>query len=740
MASLDDLKIVLQSIDNTMAEQKSSMLSLVGLQQETVNQISGQTSIFSNMITALETKNRLASVDTNQAQPTEAQENKSMGAAVGAAAAPGVGAGIGAAGGLIGLGAGIAGFMAALSVGSMGLDWLGADYSGLSDAFASFSDAMENLSPAAMIALAGASAIAAGTSSFKNLYGLGTASGMVGLGAGISGFLIGLSLGEVGLSWIGNDYTSLGGALASFSDAIGSLTLEAVGIIGGIATIAVANTALGGNPKSLAANMTGLAAGIAGFLGGLVLTDIGLDWITSISGADGSGLTSAFKMFSESVSALTPESAIILGGLLGIASKFTINPVTIAKGMGGIAAGIGGFLGGLVLADVGLQWLSDIGGADGGALVAAAKMFNDIILALSPESMAALGVLMLAAPLGGSIATGLPAIGVGLAGFLAALAGADAAISVLSSMTGGEPGEGLKSLFTNIFQGIGAAKELEGVDLLGLGAGLISVSAGLAAFGVGSIISGLGQAASAIIGFFTGESAFDQIMKIADNADGLVKGGEALDKITSALSKFADIKISGIDLDFKELAIDLGRAIPFLDALANGGPVKGSAGWFGEDINFPKGLLNPSLRLDEMADAISKINLVLGNTTELTVNPSQGATSGTQTNAQESIGVVPTAQSASIKESVAAAVAESPVISRESESIMLEAQAQTIKSFQAQAELVESRSRDKAQPVAVVDSSSRTDARTFVGGTTNTTIITPRSSNDLDYGLPRSVQ
>jgi len=93
-----------------------------------------------------------------------------------------------------------------------------------------------------------------------------------------------------------------------------------------------------------------------------------------------------------------------------------------------------------------------------------------------------------------------------------------------------------------------------------------------------------------------------------------------------------------------------------------------------------------------------------------------------------------------VLDSASKAAEESELISRTAEQSRLESEAQRIKSFQAQAELVESRSRDKAQPVAVVDSSSRTDARTFVGGTTNTTIITPRSSNDLDYGLPRSVQ
>ncbi len=745
MASLDDLKIVLESIDNSMIEQKSSMINLIGLQQQTVDQISNQSTLISNMISVQETRNRLSSADTDVVPQQEQSKDKSMGSAVGAAAAEGIGGGIGAAAGLAGIGAGIAGFMAALSIGSVGLDWLGADYSGLGDAFASFSDAMENLSPTAILTLAGASAIAAQTSSFKNLYGLGTASGLTGLGAGISGFLIGLSLGDIGLGWIDNDYSNVGQALASFSDAIGNLSIEAVSLLGGLAAVAIANTAFKGNAKSLAMSMAGISAGIGGFLGGLVLTDVGLDWITSITGADGSALISAFQMFNDSMSALSPTSILALGSIMAAAAALPkMSPSSFAKNMTGIGAGIGGFMAGLSAGDVGIEWINSIPAGSGEGLVSSFKIFNDAIMALSPTAMAALGVLMAAAgPLGGSVATGLPLIGVGLAGFMTALAGADTAITALSSMTDGEPGEGLKSLFTNIFEGIGAAKELNGVDLLTLGPGLVSVATGLAAFGVGSIISGLGQAAAAIISFFTGESAFDQIMKIADNADDLVKGGEALDKIAAALNRFASIKISEIDLDFTEFAKNLGQAIPFLDKLANGGTVEGSGSWWGlgEDINFPKGLLDPSLKLTEMADAISKVNFVLGQsggqTNQASVNQSQAAAIN---QSEAAAAEIASAGIPSVYQSVTAATNEtllsSEIITKHTER-MIELSQNIIKSL----EIIESSVAPKETKPTNVSYSPITNApsNTYVGGTTNTTIITPRSSNDLDYGLPRPV-
>jgi hypothetical protein len=622
---------------------------------------------------------------------------------------------------------------------------------------------MENLSPAAMTALAGAAAIAAGTASLKNLYGLGTASGMTGLGAGISGFLVGLSIGEIGLSWVGNDYSAVGGALASFSEAIGNLTTGAVTLFAGVAAIAIANQAFGGDAKSLAKNMTGVAAGIAGFLGGLVLTDIGLDWITGISGADGSGLSTVFKMFSDSVGSLSPESLLVLGGLAAVATKFDADPKRTAKNMFGVSAGIAGFLGGLVLTDIGLDWITGISGTDGSDLNGAFKLFNDSVTGLSVESVAILGGLLGIASKftinPATIAKNMFGISAGIAGFLGGLVLADKGLSWLDGIpsgsgeglvsafkmfndiilslsteamsalavgdgitqliamgTGGEPGAGLKALFTNVFQGVAAAKELDGIDLVGLGAGLISVSAGLAAFGVGSIISGLGQAGAAIIAFFTGESAFDQIMKIADNADGLVKGGEALEKITSALSKFADIKISGINLDFKQLAIDLGRAIPFLDALAHGGPVEGSGSWWGEDINFPKGLLNPSLQLDEMADAIAKVNFVLGKSN---VNPNvqQSAASATaESNLTGAQGNIP--MDGAIRET-------STRIQQEQErSARLEAE-------------IERRTAASAQAAASINAPTYapTDARaaTYVGGPTYINNMS-NSDSELSFG------
>ena len=781
-ATLDDLKDVLESIKIAVTEQKD---------------------ILSGMLQMQVTRDRLASVDTSNSTVNNVTGSTS----VAQSSSENGNIGLGLAGGLTGLGAGIAGFMASLSIGSMGLAWLGNDYTGLEDAFENFSKAVEKLSPEAIATIAGASVIAASTSSLKNLYGLGTASGMVGLGAGISGFLIGLALGDVGLGWIDNDYSNLGNALQSFSSAVENISLGTISTIAGIAGIAIANTAFGGNALSLALSMTGVAAGIAGFMGGLSLADSGLNWLRATTGADGSSLASAFKMFDDSIGMLSPLSIIALSGIVAAAAILPASSsIAIAANMTGVAAGISGFMGGLALGDAGLNWLQNIAGGDGSSLAAAFKMFDESVSSLSPTSILSLGGLILASaalpamasvsiaanmtgigagiaglmagltigekgiswinsiPSGSgpgivstfkifneavmaldpkallavgaliaagaaigatgvgsvAVAAGLTGIGAGIAGFMSAIAVGDSITKILSMVTGGEPGEGLGKLFTNIFTGISSIKLLEGANLKELGDGLLSVAGGLGEFGKSTITAGLALATSAILEFFGAESAFDQIAKIADDAEKLEKGGNALDKIAGALTKFSEIKISANQFDFKQLAMNLGMAVPFLEALAYGGPVPGTEGLLpefmgGGPIVFKKGLLDPSLRLDEMAEAISKVNYTLGVTQER-----------------------PTS---TVQESATAALAESAVASGTAESIRMQREAEIIKVAQIQADFIVIKNPGGSGSTNInADNSVKNDARTYVGGPTYIGgPAAPRTYPHLNHGLPSGV-
>lgn len=91
-------------------------------------------------------------------------------------------------------------------------------------------------------------------------------------------------------------------------------------------------------------------------------------------------------------------------------------------------------------------------------------------------------------------------------------------------------------------------------------------------------------------------------------------------------------------------------------------------------------------------------------------------------------------------ESAADAVAESPIAQADAERIRLEKEDAAVREFQAKNTLIEKQAQTQGGTVAV--DAKQIDARniTTVGGSTSTTIITPRSGNDLDYGLPRGIQ
>lgn len=612
MATLDDLQDVLLSIDRTMTDQKDLLTNMFNLQQ---------------------TRDRLSSVDTST-QQTPAQTFTSNAAG---AAGTGIGAGVGIAGGLIGMGAGIAGFMAALSVGSMGLEWLGADYTGLSEAFASFSDAMENLSPAAMATLAAAATISASTASFKNLYGLGTASGMTGLGAGIGGFMIGLSLGEIGLSWVGNDYSNLGEAFASFSDAITNLSTEAVTVFGGIAGIALANQAFGGSPLSLIASMGGVAAGIAAFLGGLVLTDVGLDWITKVSGADGAGLKSAFKLFNDSVGALSDTNAIVaMGAILAAGTAAGISSgvggigagVGIASVMTGIGAGIAGLMIGLVGGGIAIDWINKASGLDSGALVGAFKLFNDSVGALNNENaIKALGAIVVAGTAAGlltnaggvgagvGIAGVMTGIGAGIAGLFIGLATGGKIVDLIESIPGGD-GDGLVSVFKMFNDSIVAItpeaierlKDLTTLGGLDIAGALTGLSAGVVAMmgaeGLQSLTGIISDGFKNTVDYIFGTNYADQKSPSVFQAlvDGLepIKDFdiapvntfiETLDSLTAAFERLSNIDAGGgVQTNVFNMLKNIGGVLGIMPFLLRGGYYRGQAAGYGDNIDFgPEG-------------------------------------------------------------------------------------------------------------------------------------------------------
>jgi len=160
------------------------------------------------------------------------------------------------------------------------------------------------------------------------------------------------------------------------------------------------------------------------------------------------------------------------------------------------------------------------------------------------------------------------------------------------------------------------------------------ISAGILAFTTADFLGTLADVGQTILGFFGVQSPFEKIMEIADKSEDLIQGAEALEKIANALTAFGNISVSKIRIDFEQLATDLGKAIPLLRGLATGGVV--GAGWLSRGIDFEKGILDPELRLNEIADRINLVRKALG----ADITAGQQTVSEISVGTQEDIAVV----------------------------------------------------------------------------------------------------
>jgi hypothetical protein len=371
--------------------------------------------------------------------------------------------GVKAATGLGAMGLAITAFLGGLLAGDLvfsSVSALGGDlkFDGMKSALTGFSDMILGINPDSLAVLGGI----IGLSAVTGLVGkdsMGAAKALGSMGLGISAFLGGLLAGDLlldGVSALGGniDFAALTTTLGGFSNAIGALTPEAAaalaGILGasGVMSIAAKGTGLAA-ALSTAAIMTGIGAGISGLMIGLTAGNAGIEWINNISGANGDGLVSAFKMFNDAVGALNNENAIIaLGAIVaaGTAAGLATNVGGVGAGIGiaavmtGIGAGIAGLFIGLSAGGKIVDLIESIPGGDGDGLVSVFKMFNDSIVAITPEAIDRLKDLTSLG--GGDIVKTLG----GLSAGVVAMFGADGLTSI-----GGMITDGLKNAVDYIF-------------------------------------------------------------------------------------------------------------------------------------------------------------------------------------------------------------------------------------------------------------------------------------------------
>ena len=190
-----------------------------------------------------------------------------------------------------------------------------------------------------------------------------------------------------------------------------------------------------------------------------------------------------------------------LGGLALLAKAVGGGVAKILASLGPAGVGLGAFFLGLAGAEAIIQKFASKDAGEG-----IKKLLTNLAEGLSAfgkKEFLALGTVLAAGiifPKG--TAKGLVAVGVGMAGFFTALAGADA----LMSMMGGDQGENLKKLLTNIAGGLSAfgSKEFAALGAaMGSGAllALFPGGAQAAALGIGAIGVGIGAFITSLAGF-----------------------------------------------------------------------------------------------------------------------------------------------------------------------------------------------------------------------------------------------
>ena len=395
--------------------------------------------------------------------------------------------------------------------------------------------------------------------------GMGFAKGMIGLGAGIGGFAIALGGAAMILSLMGTDGSALTSIITNFFDAF---TPENAAKMGVIVVVAGLLSALKVSGARMAAMMTAIGAGIAGFAGGILIgSKIAGYGLAALGGLDTTSLTTLLHGF---FSAFTPEIAAGVGvivTLAAVAAKLLITPLQMAAGMTGIGAGIAGFSIGILLAD-GAAKLGEMANLDGSSLK---TLISNFMGAFDGIGIVALGALIIAGAAVGivpggvvAVVAGMTAIGAGIAGFMVPLLAAD----WIAGLGGDNAGGNLATLLTNIGKGIGgflggfAGETFEqmkmidgdklaqiGKGILNLGLGMVAFAGGRAAGGIADIAGGIGNAIGSLFGSEKKGPlhVFAEISKDKSiDADRLTALGGGIFNLARGLGAFAAVNSTGL--------------------------------------------------------------------------------------------------------------------------------------------------------------------------------------------------
>ena len=334
-----------------------------------------------------------------------------------------------------------------------------------------------------------------------------------------------------------------------------------------------------------AATLGALGFGIGAFFTGLSLGDKAQAMIGTDMSATKKNMITLGEAFAE-----TPvEGLVAMGVAAAVGSKF--GSMKGALKMGFFGAGIGAFFSGLALGDKGMSLLN----TDGSALKNMMVSLGEGLNAFSGTSLIALGGLIaFGSAFGAAAAVGLPLLGVGLAGFFGAFDLAAAA---------GVDGSGLGTMLGNLASGLAPLSELNGDNLIDVGAGMTALGVGMVALFGGKAIGAVFD----FIGNIFGGDDEDMFTKLynglqplstlnADNLKGLGDISSVIDGLADSLDRLIDMDYDAVNDSIGDFGKTMAYAIPMLAAMKGRGtgenPYVVGEGWFDgqKKLDFSPGI------------------------------------------------------------------------------------------------------------------------------------------------------
>jgi len=508
--------------------------------------------------------------------------------------------GLGLGVGIAAVGAGLAGFIAAITgVGS--LSFTGENLPEQAKNIALGMNEFAKMDNRAVAMIGGLLAGGVILSKFSGITGLVKAPiGMAAVGLGLGGFMAGLAAASEGMDFVGLDldaFPEQAGNLVAGMNELSGLNDKALIIMGSMIGAGVLLSqfkgGVGGVTKA-AVGMTAVGLGIGGFMAGVAAAG-------DLTGFTGENFATQTKNMVAGIKELESLSEASVAGLVLLAGAGAIvggkNPLTVgfaASGMGLAGFGIGAFITGIMAPSaIAGELGGDMSNWDGstfasqmGNLATGFKHFEG----LNDSTKAGLAILAGAGAIVGGknpLTVGFAASGMGLAGFGlgAFVAGFFAAGDVAKAL--GADGSGFATMMENITRGIEKAGSIDIPEdnFAGYKEAMKNLSSGLTSFAVESLKKNLADAGSAILKFFGfgNAEAGDPIRQVVNslegvNTDELAKSAFALNNVATALDRIGKVNLGDVGVNFEKFAKSLLGTTPLLHLLYYGGEY--GAGWF----------------------------------------------------------------------------------------------------------------------------------------------------------------